>query len=413
MTSTPFEQELVLVRRNPGVLAVAGQPFVGALVLAFYALTVAPREAMAIPYCLVAGVLAMLYAWRRNFLGKTDRVLVKAEARGLTVGARLIPRSRIRAGFVLPGRGRSPRVLLRLRLGLPVELQMGNREEARALLRALGLDVSQRVADFRLLSRARADPLGAFGLSMGFMVLGVVLATAVSSIARGLGPAFLVVPALLLAAMMVVPTRLRVGADGLEIRWMGTHRFERYDDIARVVRYEKGFGRSRVIGLEVSLRSGQTLRLPVQDRSWDSDQIGLVEERIREAREGLRAGDTVSDAARLERGTRGMKDWVAELQAIGAGANVTLRTAPLPKDRLLRVVEDASLRSASRAAAAVALVADLDDDARARLRVVAESTAEPLLRVALERAAGGASEAELEEVLAEVSREPFKTAAAD
>jgi hypothetical protein len=406
-----FENELRIIRRSPVVLAIAGLPFMGALALVVAAIAGTPKALLALPHCVVLGALATLFAWRKNYFSGSEAVKVRADARGVMVADRFVPRSRLRAGFVLPGEGRSPRVLLRQRLGLPLELQTGSQEEARALLRALGLDVSQTVADFRILSRARADPMVVFGMTLGVMVLGALLGAAMGSIVRGLGPIFFVIPVLLMTAVLIVPTHLRVGADGFEIRWMSTRRFVRYDEIAYLSRYDKGWGRSRIIGLDLSLRSGETLQLPVQDGNWDSDQIGLIEERIREGQDSLRRGDTVTDAALLERGARGMSDWVAELWAIGTDANVTLRTAPIPKDRLLRVVEDPSLGSSARAAAAVALRADLDDDARARLRVVGESTAEPRLRVAIEKAANGADRSELEAALAEVEGEPHPHAA--
>ncbi len=68
-------------------------------------------------------------------------------------------------------------------------------------------------------------------------------------------------------------------------------------------------------------------------------------------------------------------------------AKETFRGAAAPTpEALLRVVEDASAKPVERVAAAIALAA-AGDAARVRIRVVAEATAAPRLRVALEAVA--------------------------
>jgi hypothetical protein len=56
-------------------------------------------------------------------------------------------------------------------------------------------------------------------------------------------------------------------------------------------------------------------------------------------------------------------------------------------DRLWSVLEDGASAPAHRAAAAVALSPHLDDAGRQRVRIAAQATATPKLRVALEAAA--------------------------
>jgi hypothetical protein len=88
-----------------------------------------------------------------------------------------------------------------------------------------------------------------------------------------------------------------------------------------------------------------------------------------------------------------------------------MRTAPLPRERLFRIVESPSASGLDRAAAAVALGKEADEETRGRLRGAAEACAAPKLRIALEAAAGSSSDAELEAALAEVGEEEKRKAA--
>src|SRR5262249_28225525 len=159
-----------------------------------------------------------------------------------------------------------------------------------------------------------------------------------------------------------------------------------------VSRYEAGWGRSRRIGIKLTLRSGEEVQIPVTTRSWGDNELALIEERIREAREAYRTGGAEADAALLKRGDREVSAWVSMLRTIGAGANADMRTAPVPRERLFRIVEDPASPAIDRAAAAVALGADLDEDGRRRLADAAHATAAPKLRVAIEKAADRSDE---------------------
>jgi hypothetical protein len=71
---------------------------------------------------------------------------------------------------------------------------------------------------------------------------------------------------------------------------------------------------------------------------------------------------------------------------------VSLRTPAIPADVLLRVVEDSKAAPIERASAAVAAIAAGGDEVKQRVRVAADTTVSPKLRVALERIASGAEE---------------------
>jgi len=142
--------------------------------------------------------------------------------------------------------------------------------------------------------------------------------------------------------------------------------------------------------------------IPVQQRIWSTGDTQMITERIEEAAAVHRRGGGTDLAMALMRGGRGVTDWLQALRGVGAGAVGGLRTAAVPLDSLYGVLDDPRKTPAVRAAAAVALAASEDPGAHQRIRIAADATAHPRLRIAFERAAGGAADAELAEVLEEI-----------
>jgi hypothetical protein len=204
-----------------------------------------------------------------------------------------------------------------------------------------------------------------------------------------------------------LPGRLTVGADGVATRWLWRRRFFGYGEIAGVRRLE-AVSRERPGGIRLVLTTGEEVDLPIptvtEAQQNQGSRIALVEERIREAMDGFGRGDVAADAALLRRGDRAAGEWLSTLRSMGAGADVTLRSAPVSRERLLRVAEDPTAPVAARVAAVVAL-GDEDGDSRARLQRIAEATAAPELRRTIEKAAHSQDDAELAEALAEVEAE--------
>src|SRR5262249_31956734 len=159
---------------------------------------------------------------------------------------------------------------------------------------------------------------------------------------------FLLITIGVIVVLDFIPTRLRVGADGVELRWLWLRRLLAYRDMASVTRYEKGkLGkRGHQTGLCFEMRSGE-VRVPF--RSDEGGEGAVLEERIREAMPPFYAADPSADPARLRRGKRTLREWVTALRALGAGANASHRTAPFPRERLFRIVEDPSADPTDRA----------------------------------------------------------------
>jgi hypothetical protein len=397
---------LSVVRRNPWVMALACLPFLGVPTALVAGILASPAFFAFIFHALVLGVVALSLAYQRNPWPVLEPTPVRADANGVQLGGRHLPRSEIKAGFILPGE--PPKVLLRRGFGkLPILLQGDTAPRARDLLRVLGLDVSQTVATFRTLSRALArrrylvGTLGAFFGAYALFV-GDIVGRGPHAAPPVLSVVLFGLTAISFLVVMLVPTRLDVGADGVMLSWFGRKRFIGYGDVEALRRYDKGWGRSRQVGVALTLRSGEKVLVPISGQRWNDARTAIIEERIREAMEAHRQGGGVADAALLRRGARGAGEWVAALRAIGAGANADMRTAPVPRERLFRIVEDPTAPPADRAAAAVAIGGEIDAASRARLRAAAEATAAPRLRIVIEEAASGEDEDALTAALAEV-----------
>src|SRR5262249_22074426 len=191
-----------------------------------------------------------------------------------------------------------------------------------------------------------------------------------------------------------------VGADGLLLRWLWTRRFVDHGDIDEVA-----WQGDAVRGVRLVLEGGASLTIPITRARDDDGLLVMVDERIEEARKEHAARRYEADVSVLHRGDREMAPWIAQLKAIGAGANADHRQAPMDRDRLFRIVEDPAKAPIERAAAAVALTSSIDERDRYRLEDAARATAAPKLRIALETAAKAEDPSEIEAALADLDAE--------
>jgi hypothetical protein len=397
--------DLSVVRHRPLLLALAALPFALALALVVAGLVAAPFWFALVPHSILFGAALLAYVLRRKPWPLVEKTRVTVGERTVEVGGSTYPIEAFSGGFVRPAW--RPRVLLRRPRRLPVELELPDVASARTLLRALGLDVSQRVASFRAMSRAVskhryvAAVVGVFFATYGMLVAALAASKGHPAVVGAAAIGFLAGLVGLLV-LLLAPTTVRVGADGLALRWLGRESFHGWGEVLRATVYDTGWGRSRQIGVRVDLASGEELRIPIGGVQWNEEDAAVLVERIAEAMEAYRSGDAAADAALLRRGDRPVGAWLRALRALGAGAHTDHRTAPVPRERLLRIAESPTAAASDRAAAAVALGAGLDDDARARLRRAAEASAAPKLRVAIEAAVDEARQAELEAAMAEL-----------
>jgi hypothetical protein len=222
----------------------------------------------------------------------------------------------------------------------------------------------------------------------------------------------LVAPALglsMLVGLLVylnLPGWVEVGDDGVMVDLREKKRFVPFAELEDAAVFHKPGGLGKTFtGVTLKLGSGEALEVPFgEDQFGAGGRAAKLSARIRAKIEGYEAREHEEAAALLERGERSVDAWISRLRGLGEGANAGPRVAPIPVDRLWRIVESPATAPPARAGAAVALTACLDDEGKERLRVAAGSAAAPRLRVVLESVAAGDDEAAAA-ALAEVDAE--------
>jgi hypothetical protein len=149
----------------------------------------------------------------------------------------------------------------------------------------------------------------------------------------------------------------------------------------------------------VQLHSADDLEIEVAD----AEQAEVIAERVQEAMDGAKMAAHPILPALLRPPGASATEWIQRLRAAGAGANATLRVAPVDEAELWAVLGNPSARPEDRAAAAVALTIH-GDEAKQRVRVAAETVVEDSLRTVFE-AAAGEDERALEAALSRVDEE--------
>lgn len=413
----PFETDRAeRVRRNRLYLALGASPFAIAIAQILGAIAAwTPAPLVVLPHVFFLGVALTWAAWRKNKSPRFEPVKLRADDKGVWLGGELVaPKEQIKSGLVLPRWDGGPVLRIsRKGLRLPVDLRVPDVEHARGILRALGLDASQSVAQFRLPSMALADPdkrkrgMVVFAAAMMAMAFATGIIAKTATFMAPVFPFVVALFAIAATAITAIPSRLMVGADGLHYSWLRSRRFVAYGDVARIDTYvEEGRSKNSMCGLLVLLKSGDTVRIPIMgSRQQERDELHMVHERISEALDTWSRGEGVAHAALVRRGGRAPSQWVQALRGIGAGANADARTAPVVPERLWRIVEDPSAPADARAGAAVALAQTADDEARARLKTAAAATAAPKLRIAIETAATAETDEAIAAALSELEAE--------
>jgi hypothetical protein len=341
--------------------------------------------------------MTLLIAWATNAYPVRRRGSVRADDAGLSFDGKLIvPRGEIASAYRLSAA--EPIVRIAPRRSTPLDVRLPEDHEADQLIDALGLAVGQSVASFRAVAGKR--PLLPYVLvvvtsaAMGFGTLGGVLLLHRLGLLQGvghfapLGPMFLFAP-LLFVVYARMALRVDVGSDGILLHRLFDRRFISHGSLESVT--------TEGLGVVLRLRSGNVVNLSTGTSSAQLEARDALVHRIEEAHAAFAADHGPETAeALVAPGGRAPARWLREIRALATARDY--RETRLDEERLWRVVDDATAPAGTRAGAALALSA-LDQASRTRLRVAAESCAEPKLRVALARVAEGASDPELEEAL--------------
>jgi hypothetical protein len=413
----PFDKPLDILEKSKPVAHLALALVVaGPLMLAAAVAGVFPLGFMGIHVLGLGLLMTYASAWR-NLRPKRRRAPVRVDREGVAVGGALgVPRARVANGYFQPrphrGPSRASSVGSSVRLldkhrRIVFEAEADERE-ALELLSALGLDPASKRVEF-----SGSSPLFAtFARNMLFVVLSMVamFACGVAVEALGLrstGPIF---PMLMLPWFLVsmLPSRISVGIDGVHERWLWRKRLIPMAQIAGVERID-----DRQLWLRLRDGSGHMLFTSMHRKnnlgtSFAKQHGDAVQARIAEAHQAFLAHASAADVSALvAKGTRTREEWLAALGKL-RDAQGGYRDAVVRDDDLWRLVEDPSAPADARGGAALLLRRSLDEEGKARVRVAAEATASPQLRVALDAAAGAADEtfeSALHE-LAELADEP-------
>lgn len=187
-------------------------------------------------------------------------------------------------------------------------------------------------------------------------------------------------------ALMLVPTHVTLGADGMELRWLWRTRWVRWLDVASV-EVDR-----RSDALVLTMKRGDTVRISaeaafaVTDANAADELLKRIEKAILDAAE---ARPHVVAAA-LARGDATTPEWVSRLRALVSRGVSGYRAASVSVEDVEAVLNDKSADPALRVAAAVAYAPAGGADA---VKHVAEGVASTHVRVALDAAVGSDEEA--------------------
>jgi hypothetical protein len=392
----PFDQSLDVLEKNKLVAGGAlGAVVLGPLMLLAAIAGIFPPGFIGFHVLLAGLLLSLATAWKNVWPTRRSGT-VRADAEGVwRDGALVVPRARIADGFFQPRAGRDPNRsrsygssvrLVDKQHRIVFEAEADERQ-ALDILWALGLDPASKRVVFNGSSPMFATLARNLAFIFGSMIVLGVLSVPLAAMgipgANALGPFF--TAAWFLGAML--PSKISVGIDGVHLRWWWQKKLIPMSTIRGIERAD-----AREIRLRLADGSEHTIYTSMRSKNGTSthakQHCDAVIARLLEAKAAFDMRTSGADvSALLGKGTRTRDEWREALDKLRS-AEGGYRQAVVRDDDLWRVVEDPSAPDDARGAAAVLLRRSLDDEGRARVRVAAEATASPKLRIALDAAAG-------------------------
>lgn len=234
------------------------------------------------------------------------------------------------------------------------------------------------------------------GLTLGLLATVVGFVTMLSVFRRapppGGGWLVLLLPLLAGAVVSAIywPASMVVGRDGV---WLGrwwSKRFIPVREIASAEAYERTLELGNRPGSAVQHERGVTLRM----KDGAAERLPMIGSEKRISEVSARISDIVrasigggSLAASLMREGRPLDDWKASLAELAKPGG--FRDARLSSSDFEQILGDAAGSAEQRLGAAIALRATKSPEAESRIRVAAEASANPRVRIALERISNG------------------------
>jgi hypothetical protein len=389
-----------VVRHRKGIARILGFGALGMLIATLLILFVLPsivaREALpaAAAFSLLTSVGLALGAvvTRLARFGGAATLSVTGENLSIRRGTRRtrIPLARLAQGKVSP-----------VDHEIEIDLVGGDRllatvspAQGRRLLRAMGLDASRRTLRARLGDSTFPDALA---LLVGWIPIAPVVGMIVT-VAPWIAPVsvflFLGLYALLFAAVRALfgPAEVKIGTDGVVIHQALRDTFVPYEALDTIHIDAMGI-RFVHVGGKSQRAKGRQMSVPQQRE---------LQARLNEALTTWRAGEGEGvGLGKLDRGGRSLPAWRAALRGLGDHAE-SYREVALSREAILRVLGSPAAPAERRLAAAMALAAGGDAEGREKIRIAAEASANPHVRIALEKVAEGVEDdAAVEEAIAE------------
>ncbi len=364
----------------PAAFLIGGRPY-GAWAAAMWA-------------CVAVVAMIWSYVGARAIAGWRTRdreVTVRAERGTLSIDGQ-VRFPKIGSAYLQPREGMAPHV--RVSNGLDaIDVSMGDEASALELLRALGTDPERSVARFRVYEGIFANKRAQTAVTM---VVGIGAINTLSVLPAGIkGVGFFALA--VLTVLNALRSTVLVGPDGILVvsSWRFSRKFIAFAAVAGAATTQWG--------VTLTLKSGKTIELRTTARPRANDETrDALFVRVNAGIAALAAREPSVDAATLvARGGQGVDEWMKTLAAI-ANPATSYRALAVPAESFWRVLEDPAADPTARVGAAMALRQRLDDDGRARVRVVAENSVHPKVRVALDALAADRDE-ELREALGELS----------
>lgn len=281
------------------------------------------------------------------------------------------------------------------RFSYPLRFVARSLEDARAIVEALGLDVTRRALTRKVMSPALQPKVTFSAVAATFVMFFAAALVTVGSHNSAFAGVF-ALPVLGMVALQVlglIKTKVTIGADGVTSAWLGRRTTVPLTDIASLEVLPRTMFSPATV--RIHRRSGPPLPILIGLRGNNpfepfsvEDESQRIVERIRDAmKKGVKAEPVEFRAWADRRQGMTKETFLAALR----GALEAYRDGeamPFTKTELWDVLENARATELERVAAAIALTpaagpAALDDKARARFEEVRASTALPRLELAL------------------------------
>lgn len=349
-------------------------------------------EIMFIPSTLGFGLAAyLLTVIQSKEMGLRRRfVEVSVSSEDLVVGGKRIQRKKLHSGFTYILNAELPRTTLYGPLKhWSLRLEMVNEEDGLRLLEQLDLAPWQTTTDFALPSLVHAASWRVTVVFVGnaalWLALGFMAPESWGLYTLGLAA---VGWSLVQIVLVVWPSQVKVGADGVLVRWLLIRRFIGHSEINAADLGHWRSGKSRQYVVCIATKNGRDVVLPLPRTRQDGRQQGrLLVLRLREC--SIVQDDTTlaETLPQLDRNGTSPGEWFSDLRT--RARQDSYRIAAVTLDRLMLVIEDSRCPADRRGAAAVVAMSMAGPDELERMRIATSATAHEELRHLLDGVALG------------------------